>query len=119
MERLRCGLRTMLLMTLIMGLSWFPGAKADLNDGLVAYYHTQADLEAAREEGQQACKTNPASCGITIKPADCSVVYENGNLHMPCVKVIDSFGNEVHYEADMQLQTLNPMTFQVTGAKPK
>ena len=45
MERLRCGLRTMLLMTLIMGLSWFPVAWADLNDGLVAYYPFDGDAQ--------------------------------------------------------------------------
>ncbi|EDN72618.1 conserved hypothetical protein [Beggiatoa sp. SS] len=28
------------------------------------------DLDAAREEGQQECKTNPASCGITIDSFD-------------------------------------------------
>ncbi len=38
MEKLKCELRTILWMTLVMGLSWFPGAKADLNDGLVAHY---------------------------------------------------------------------------------
>jgi hypothetical protein len=38
MKRLRCGLRTVLLMALIAGLSWFPVAWADLDDGLVAYY---------------------------------------------------------------------------------
>lgn len=38
MVKLRCGLRAVLLMTLIMGLPWFQVAWADLNDGLVAYY---------------------------------------------------------------------------------
>lgn len=38
MTRLRCKLRTTLLTTMIIGLPWFQVAKADLNDGLVAYY---------------------------------------------------------------------------------
>jgi hypothetical protein len=38
MVRFRCRLRTVFLMALIMGLPWFQVARADLNDGLVAYY---------------------------------------------------------------------------------
>ena len=38
MAKFRCRLRTILLMALVMGLAWFPVAKADLDDGLVAYY---------------------------------------------------------------------------------
>jgi len=38
MAKLRCGLRTLLSMALIMGLSWFPVVWADLDDGLVAHY---------------------------------------------------------------------------------
>jgi hypothetical protein len=53
-------------------------------------------------------------------PEDCGAIYENGNLHIPCVKVIGPFGDELHYEADMQYETLSePMSFQLTGAKPK
>ena len=44
MVRLRCRLRTVLLMSiLIMGFSWFPGAMAYLNEGLVAYYPFDAN----------------------------------------------------------------------------
>ena len=38
MVRFRYWLRTALLAVLTMGFFWFPGAKADLSDGLVAYY---------------------------------------------------------------------------------
>jgi len=38
MVKLRCGLRAVLLMAVIMGLPWFQVAWADLDDGLVAYY---------------------------------------------------------------------------------
>jgi len=38
MAKFRCRLCAVLLMTLVMGLAWFPIAKADLDDGLVAYY---------------------------------------------------------------------------------
>jgi len=51
---------------------------------------------------------------------NCWAIYKNGNLHIPCVKVIGPFGDELHFEADMQYQPLSePMTFQVTGANPK
>ena len=51
---------------------------------------------------------------------DCWAVYENGSLHIPCIKVKGPFGDELHYEADMQYEPLSePMNFQVTGAKPK
>lgn len=51
---------------------------------------------------------------------DCWATYENGNLHIPCIKVKGPFDEELHYEADMQYEPLSePMTFQVTGAKPK
>jgi len=46
-------------------------------------------------------------------------VYKSGSLKIPCITVVDSLGNELDYEADMQLQSLKPMTFQVIGAKPK
>jgi len=47
-------------------------------------------------------------------------IYENGNLHIPCIKVMGPFDDELHFEADMQYQPLSePMTFQVTGANPK
>jgi len=51
---------------------------------------------------------------------DCWVTYENGNLHIPCIKIFDQFGEELHFEGDMQYEPLSePMTFQVTGVKPK
>ncbi|KHD07130.1 hypothetical protein PN36_28030 [Candidatus Thiomargarita nelsonii] len=51
---------------------------------------------------------------------NCWTVYENGNLHIPCVKVKGPFDDDLHYEADMQYEPLSdPMTFQVTGVKPK
>jgi hypothetical protein len=51
---------------------------------------------------------------------DCWAVYENGSLHIPCLKVKGPFGDDLHYEADMQYEPLSePMTFQVTEAKPK
>jgi len=53
-------------------------------------------------------------------PKECWAVYENGSLHIPCIKVIGPFGDELHYEAYLQYEALSePMTFQVTGAKPK
>ncbi|TGO02515.1 hypothetical protein PN36_23840 [Candidatus Thiomargarita nelsonii] len=55
------------------------------------------------------------------QPSDnCWAIYENGNLHIPCIKVKGPFDDELHYEADMQYEPLSdPMSFQVTGAKPK
>jgi len=51
---------------------------------------------------------------------DCWVTYENGNLHIPCIKVFGPFGEELHFEADMQYEPLSePMIFQVTGVKAK
>jgi len=51
---------------------------------------------------------------------DCWATYENGNLHIPCIKVKGPFDDDLHYEADMQYEPLSePMTFQVTGVKPK
>jgi hypothetical protein len=36
------------------------------------------------------------------QPSDnCWAIYKNGNLHIPCVKVIGPFGDELQYEADM------------------
>jgi len=55
------------------------------------------------------------------QPSDnCWATYENGNLHIPCIKVKGPFDDDLHYEADMQYEPLSePMTFQVTGAKQK
>jgi hypothetical protein len=50
---------------------------------------------------------------------NCWAIYENGNLHIPCIKVRTPFG-ELKYEADMQYIPLSePMNFQVTGAQEK
>lgn len=41
-------------------------------------------------------------------------------LHIPCFKLKGAVGEELHYEVDMQYKPLSqPMTFQLTGAKPK
>ncbi|KHD08271.1 hypothetical protein PN36_17380 [Candidatus Thiomargarita nelsonii] len=51
---------------------------------------------------------------------NCWAIYQNGNLHIPYVKVIGPFGDELHFEADMQYEPLSePMNFQLTGAKQK
>ncbi|KHD05514.1 hypothetical protein PN36_12315 [Candidatus Thiomargarita nelsonii] len=51
---------------------------------------------------------------------DCWATYDNGNLHIPCIKVKGPFDEDLHYEADMQYEPLSdPMTFQVTGVKSK
>ncbi|TGO02758.1 hypothetical protein PN36_19635 [Candidatus Thiomargarita nelsonii] len=53
-------------------------------------------------------------------PDNCWATYEKGSLHIPCIKVKGPFDDELHYEADMQYEPLSdPMTFQVTGVKPK
>jgi len=50
--------------------------------------------------------------------SNCLAIYENENLHIPCVKVKDLFDVERSFEVDMQFQAFsNPMTFQLTGAK--
>jgi hypothetical protein len=65
--------------------------------------------------GEDQCTSSPP-----ISSDDCWAIYENGNLHIPCVKVIGPFGDELHYEADMQYEPLSePMSFQLMGAKPK
>jgi len=51
MVKLGCGLRTVLWMTLVMGLSWFPVAWADLNDGLVAHYPFNGNAQDATGNG--------------------------------------------------------------------
>lgn len=56
------------------------------------------------------------------KPAtnDCWAIYENGNLHIPCIKVIGPFSDELRYEADMRYEPSSvPMTFKITGATQK
>ncbi|MEN8220515.1 MAG: LamG domain-containing protein, partial [Pseudomonadota bacterium] len=49
MVKLRCRLRTVLLIAI--GLSWFSGAMADLNDGLVAYYPFDGNAKDASGNG--------------------------------------------------------------------
>ena len=51
---------------------------------------------------------------------DCWAIYENGNLHIPCIKVIGPFEDELRYEADMQYEpSSDPMKFKITGATQK
>jgi len=47
MTKLRCRLRTVLLIAI--GLSWFSIAWADLNDGLVAYYPFNGNAQDASQ----------------------------------------------------------------------
>jgi len=51
MKRLMCGLHTVLLMALIMGLSWFPVAWADLDEGLVAHYEFEGNTNDSSVQG--------------------------------------------------------------------
>jgi hypothetical protein len=51
MVKRMCGLRTVLWMALVMGLSWFPVAWADLNDGLVAHYPFDGNANDASGNG--------------------------------------------------------------------
>ena len=51
---------------------------------------------------------------------NCWAIYKDGNLHLPCVKVKGPFEDDLKYEVDMQYQPSSaPMSFQLTGAKPK
>jgi hypothetical protein len=72
----------------------------------------------SESEIQQLYQINNQS----VEPSsdDCWATYENGKLHIPCIKLKGAVGEELHYEADMQYKPLSkPMSFQVTGAKPK
>jgi hypothetical protein len=51
MVKLMCGLRTVLWMALVIGLSWFQVAWADLNDGLVAHYPFEGNANDESENG--------------------------------------------------------------------
>jgi hypothetical protein len=67
----------------------------------------------------------PVLCYSDSKQTDttenqCWATYENGKLHIPCVKVKSQFGNVFKYEIDMQYQpSSEAISFQLTGAKPK
>jgi len=51
---------------------------------------------------------------------ECWAIYENGNLHIPCVKVKGPFGEESRYEADMQYKPLSePMSFELKDARQR
>jgi hypothetical protein len=55
-----------------------------------------------------------------ITENQCWASYENGKLHIPCIKVKGPFGDEFKYEADLQYKPLSePMIFELTGAKQK
>ncbi|KHD07206.1 hypothetical protein PN36_09730 [Candidatus Thiomargarita nelsonii] len=61
-----------------------------------------------------------ASTQTPCPDSNCLAIYENENLHIPCVKVKDLFDVELSFEVDMQFQPLSePMTFQLSGAKDR
>ena len=54
-----------------------------------------------------------------IASDDCWAIYDNGSLHIPCIKVKTSFG-DIKYEADMQYMPLtDPLKFEVTNVQKK
>lgn len=61
-----------------------------------------------------------ASVVLDSSTNDCWAVYENGNLHIPCVKVKVPLGNDLSFSVDMKYKPLSdPMTFELTGTQPK
>jgi hypothetical protein len=57
MIKLRCGLHTIFLIALIIGLSWFQVVWADLNDELVAYYPFNGNANDASGNGNNGMVT--------------------------------------------------------------
>jgi hypothetical protein len=92
------------------------GSTSEIFDGLIdeiRIYNRAISAEEIQQLYQMDNQPDPPS-------DDCWAIYENGNLHIPCIKVMGPFGDELHYKADMQYEPLSePMSFQVTGAKAK
>lgn len=80
-----------------------------LIDDVRIYSRVLSDAEIQQLYQKEASDTN-----------ECWATYENGKLHIPCIKVKSAFGEEIKYEADMQYKPLSePMSFELTGAKQK
>lgn len=78
---------------------------------------TEADLEAAFEEGRRSCIEDPASCGITAGPTvdgNCATfnLFTN-TLHVPCL----SLGSETWW-LDMELAGGEPLVFELMDYGP-
>lgn len=51
---------------------------------------------------------------------ECWATYENGLVHIPCLKVKMPLGDDLKFSVDMQYKPLSePMSFELTGAQPK
>jgi hypothetical protein len=81
----------------------------------------EADMQYEPSSDPMKFKITGATQKTAEPPTkDCWAIYENNNLHIPCIKVIGPFADELHYEVDMQYEpSSDPMKFKITGATQK
>ncbi len=80
MVKLMCGLRTVLWMALVIGLSWFPVAWADLNDGLVAHYPFEGNANDASGNGNDGVVNGATLTEDRFGNADSAYVFDGNDL---------------------------------------
>ncbi len=76
MVKLRCRLRAILLMAMIMGLPWFQVAWADLNDGLVAYYPFDGNADDESGNGNDGTVHGAALTEDRFGNADSAYLFD-------------------------------------------
>jgi len=58
--------------------------------------------------------------GKKVAAIECWATYENGKLHIPCMKIKGPFGDDLKYEVDLQYRPLSsPASFSLTGVRQK
>jgi len=70
---------TVLLMALLMGLSWFPVAWADLNDGLVAYYPFDGNANDESGNGNDGTVNGATLTEDRFGNADSAYMFDGSN----------------------------------------
>ena len=89
MVKLKCGLRAVLLMTLVMGLPWFQVAWADLDDGLVAYYPFNGNANDESENGNHGTTHGSASYVQGVSGNALNIQTEGDYVEIPKENVIN------------------------------
>jgi len=86
---------------------------SDISDGCF----TQAELDAAKEAGRQACIDDPSSCGISIDGGVPATLSADFKLHIPLLHYspladADAF---MPMSVDMEMKDYSQLLFRVTG----
>jgi len=114
MAKLRCGLRTVLLMA--MGLSWFPVAWADLNDGLIAHYPFNGNANDASGNGNHGTVNGATLTEDRFGNADSAYKFDGQDDYIDLGQVKTNISSKFSISAEIKAP-LDRSAFRVVLSK--